>query len=127
MWRYFLTHYAVHVIAGLGLCMAGMPTERMQRMAAALKRVYAKSGMPRKQIAMRLGQSESLLSRQLELRDGSQPGFARQGELPDESLLDLADELCAMVGKARVVRDEKLDRLLWAVETLSQSQERKAS
>jgi len=102
-----LLHF-VYLLPLVTFCGTVQVTDEMRAMSAALKRVIQRCGWTIDQAAYYMGVGASLLSRQLELKDGAHPSWARMGMLPTPAKIYLAQELCDMSGQARVVTDEQL-------------------
>lgn len=102
----------------LGFLATWEASPRALRVLAALERAAQKAGLPKKAVAASQGLSEQRWSRQLAMRDGAHPSLARFGELPDDVLLNFADELCAIVGGARVVRDAQILAVMDAIDRI---------
>ena len=116
---------AVYLLPLFALCGSVQVTDEMRAMCAALARVIQRCGLTIDQAARYMGINASLLARQLQLRDGAHPSFARMGLLPKKAKRFLAMELCDMEGESRVVDDQKLDAILRHLETEIAEVERK--
>ena len=117
--------FAVYLLPLVAFCGSVQVTDDMRAMCAALARVIQRCGLTLDQAARYMGINKSLLSRQLLLRDGAHPSFARMGLLPKRAKRFLAMELCDMEGESRVVADEKLDAILRHLDTAVTEAERK--
>lgn len=118
-------------LPAIALSMAYTPNDRVLSWLRLCRDAWRMANIEDKEAAYIQGVDHSQLCRQLALRDQAHPSLARFGAFNDEVRLNLAQGICDHTGKAILVRDERLQRLIVTVETLGDDvvleQKRRAS